>query len=54
MLATFLSVHPEYSKYAAWLTLILLFAFGGHALKQVLVALVMKVYEFFIQKNEVL
>ena len=54
MLATFLSMHPEYSKYAAWLTVAFLFGFGAHALKQGIVALLMKLYEIFIQKNAVL
>ena len=51
MFYSFLYLHPEYNKYAAWLSIALLLAFSANALKQFVVALVMKLYEIFIQKN---
>ena len=51
MASTFLSIHPEYSKYAAWLTVALLLAIGANSLKQSIVALVIKLYEILVQKH---
>ena len=51
MPATVLSTPPDYGKYVAWFTLAVLLAFGANSLKQFIIALVMKLYEIFIQKN---
>lgn len=51
MLATFLSIHPEISKYAAWLTVLLLSAVGAPGIKLLAVRLLLKLYEIIIQKS---
>lgn len=51
MLATFLSLHPAFTKYAAWFILVLMFVLSGQSLKQAFVALLLKLYEVLIQGN---
>lgn len=46
-----LFLQPEYSKYAAWLTLALVLGLGAHSLRQAVVALLLKLYEIIVQKN---
>jgi hypothetical protein len=51
MLTTFLSIHPEFSKHAAWLTVLLLSAVGASGIKLLAGRLLLKLYEIIIQKS---
>ena len=51
MLYSFLSSHTEYSKYAAWMVILILFVLGASGIKTAVATLLLKLYEFFIEKN---
>lgn len=51
MIYTFLSSQTEYSKYAAWMVILLLFVLGSSGIKSAMATLLLKLYELFIEKN---
>lgn len=52
MLSAFLfSGSPELAKFAAWITVIAILFLALPALKELVTAVAMKLYEFFIQNN---
>jgi hypothetical protein len=51
MIYTFLATHTEYSKYAAWMVILILFVLGASGLKSAVATLLLKLYEVFIEKN---
>lgn len=51
MLYCFLSSHTKSGKYAAWMVILILFVLGASGLKSAAANLLLKLYEFFIEKN---
>lgn len=46
-------IHPGYSKYAGWLTLLLMVVIGAQPVKRALAAIILKLYELLIQRGQI-
>lgn len=51
MLQSILSANSLFCRYAAWLTVLVLLVFAATAFRNILVAILLKLYEIFVQKN---
>lgn len=51
MLQSILSANSLLCRYAAWLTVLVLFVLAATAFRNLFVAILLKVYEILVQKN---
>lgn len=51
MLSTLLSTESVFCRYAAWVTVLVVFLLCAHFIRDSIAALLLKLYEILVQKN---